>query len=98
MANLSMPNMLDDLLRQLRPYLVDIGIECVSTVLQQMNSVKQYPEKINITQAAELTGFSKNSLYQMHSKGNIPGALKVGGKLLFDTETLRNWRNSGGLL
>lgn len=89
--------MLKDFLNQLRPFLVDVGIECVSTVFQQMNSAKQYPEKINVTQAAELTGLSKNSLYQMHSKGNIPGALKLGGKLLFDTETLRNWRNSGGL-
>ena len=26
----------------------------------------------------------------------IPGAIKVGGKLLFDTATLRDWVDNGG--
>ena len=56
-----------------------------------------YPEKVGIAQASEITGYSKNSIYQMHSKGRIPGAVKVGGKLLFDTKTLRDWVDSGGI-
>lgn len=56
-----------------------------------------YPEKVGVAQASEITGYSKNSLYQMHSKGRIPGAVKVGGKLLFDTKTLRDWVDSGGI-
>lgn len=56
----------------------------------------RYPEKVSVSQASEITGYSRNSLYQMHSKGKVPGALKVGGKLLFDTTTLRKWVEEGG--
>ena len=56
----------------------------------------RYPEKVSVAQASEITGYSRNSLYQMHSKGTIPGALKVGSKLLFETATLRKWVEAGG--
>ena len=73
--------------------------EAVLDAMKEFTSQQSpvYPEKVGIAQASEITGFTKNSLYQMHSRGQIPGALKVGGKLLFDTETLRNWINSGGI-
>jgi predicted DNA-binding transcriptional regulator AlpA len=83
------------LLMKLKPYLTSIVSDVVSSVLEK-ESGYHFSEKINVTQASELTGYSKNSLYQMHSKGQIPGALKVGGKLMFDTATLRNWVESGG--
>jgi predicted DNA-binding transcriptional regulator AlpA len=83
------------LLALLRPYLVEIVRESYSSVCVEQAKC-QLPERINVAQASELTGYSKNSLYQMHSKGTIPGALKVGGKLLFDTATLRTWVNTGG--
>ena len=57
---------------------------------------RSYPERVSVVQASEITGYSRNSLYQMHSKGTIPGALKVGGKLLFDTATLLRWVDEGG--
>lgn len=63
---------------------------------QKDRDLPRYPEKVTVTQASEITGFTKNSLYQMHSRGQIPGALKVGGKLLFDTATLRRWVEEGG--
>lgn len=64
---------------------------------EQMNQEAYcYPKKVTVIQASEITGYTKNSLYQMHSKNQIPGALKVGGKLLFDTEALREWVNKGG--
>ena len=85
------------LLAQLRPYLVEIVRESFSSVRDE-RAERQFPERINVAQASELTGFSKNSLYQMHSKGTIPGALKVGGKLMFDTATLQTWVNNGGRL
>ena len=56
----------------------------------------RYPEKVAIDQASEITGYTKNSLYQMHSRGQVPGALKVGGKLMFDTATLKRWVEQGG--
>jgi predicted DNA-binding transcriptional regulator AlpA len=89
-----MTEFINALLEQARPFLLDVLMESFSSVLEQRSEC-HFPEKINVTQASELTGFSKNSLYQMHSKGQIPGALKVGGKLMFDTATLRNWVNNG---
>ena len=56
----------------------------------------RYPEKVSVDQASEITGYSRNSLYQMHSRGQIPGAIKVGCKLLFDTATLKQWVEEGG--
>ena len=32
----------------------------------------------------------------MHSQGRVPGAHKVGSKLMFDTATLREWAEKGG--
>jgi predicted DNA-binding transcriptional regulator AlpA len=90
-----MENTINALLEQLGTALADIIMEKFSSILDKRVE-RHFPEKINVAQASELTGFTKNSLYQMHSKGTIPGALKVGGKLLFDTETLQNWVNSGG--
>ena len=67
--------------------------EAVVEVLNERESQQSlvYPEKVGINQASEITGYSRNSLYQMHSKGLVPGAMKLGGKLLFDTVTLRKW-------
>ena len=64
---------------------------------QKEHGHKQYPERVTVAQASEITGYSRNSLYQMHSRGTIPGALKVGGKLLFDTATLQEWVRNGGV-
>lgn len=83
------------LLEELRPELTKLVQDAVAAAIKA-DSGSHYPEKVGIAQASELTGFSKNSLYQMHSKGKVPGALKVGGKLLFDTATLREWVNNGG--
>ena len=82
-------------LDELRPYLIALIQEAVGPVIRE-DAGPQYPEKVNVTQASEITGYSKNSLYQMHSRCQIPGAHKVGGKLLFDTATLRKWVEDGG--
>lgn len=83
------------ILDELRPELIKLIQEAVGPVLRKEEG-PQYPEKVGIYQASEITGFTKNSLYQMHSKGTIPGAKKVGGKLVFDTATLRKWVENGG--
>ena len=93
-----MPNGIPSLLSALQALLVPMVKEAVAEALREQNSqeLPAYPEKVSVAQASEITGYSKNSLYQMHSKGQIPGAKKVGGKLLFDTATLRNWVENGG--
>ena len=68
-------------------------LAAMGKVQQQL---RQYPEKVNIIQASEITGYSKNSLYQMHSRGQIPGAMKIGSKLMFRTKELQEWVERGG--
>ena len=68
----------------------------LSALSKVQDKTRRYPEKVNVEQAAEITGYSKNSLYQMHSKGMIPCAVKVGAKLMFRTEGLQEWVENGG--
>ena len=72
--------------------------EAVAEALRENQPMEpiRYPERVTVAQASEITGYTKNSLYQMHSKGKIPGAQKVGGKLLFNTAALQKWVNEGG--
>ena len=85
------------ILQQLRPIIVGLLSESMVVALQQIESAKpRYPERVNVEKASEITGYSKNSLYQMHSKGLIPGAHKVGGKLLFETAALQAFVAAGG--
>ena len=83
------------LLDELKPELAQLIQDAVEAALQK-ESAPRYPENVTVEQASEITGYTKNSLYQMHSKGQVPGAKKVGGKLLFDTATLRKWVDNGG--
>ena len=88
------PSLLDALMAVFYPMIKDAVAEALRE--QKSQELPVYPEKVCITQASEITGFTRNSLYQMHSQGKIPGAVKVGGKLLFDTVTLRKWVENGG--
>ena len=93
-----MPSVALPLLDALKALLCPLVKEAVAEALKEQKSseLPAYPEKVGIAQASEITGYSKNSLYQMHSKGKVPGAKKVGGKLMFDTAILREWRDNGG--
>lgn len=72
--------------------------EAVAEALREQKNQEphRYPERVSVSLASEITGYSINSLYQMHSKGRIPGASKVGGKLMFNTAVLRKWIEDGG--
>lgn len=59
------------------------------------NKDKAYPANVGVDTAAEITGYSRNSLYQMHSRGQVPGAFRCGGKLLFKSADLLKWVESG---
>lgn len=67
----------------------------VLSALQKVNQKPVYPERVNVIQAAEITGYTKNTLYQMHSRGQIPCAIKVGAKLMFKTKELQEWVEQG---
>lgn len=42
-------------------------------------------------QLSQLIGLKLSTVYQNHHNGLIPGAKKVGGKLLFDTKIILAW-------
>ena len=83
------------LLEEIRPALDEIIRDAVKAALAEASTQPRYPERVSVAQASEITGYSKNSLYQMHSRGQVPGARKVGGKLTFETAALREWVQSG---
>ena len=84
------------ILESIRPELSRLVEEAVLSALSKARQVRQYPEKVGVEQASEITGYTKNSLYQMHSRGQIPSAVKVGSKLMFRTRELQEWVDNGG--
>lgn len=84
------------LLESIRPELSRLVEDAVLSALSKMQQTRHYPEKVGVAQAAEITGYSKNTLYQMHSQGKIPCAVKVGSKLMFRTRELQEWVDNGG--
>ncbi len=88
-----MSSLLLALTNELGPWLDQLVKDAVKAALQQ--GQPRYPERVSVSQASEITGYSVNSLYQMHSKGQVPGAIKIGGKLLFETAALQEWVSSG---
>lgn len=80
---------------QLGSWIESIIKDSVKAVLAEQAGQPRYPEFVAVAQAAEITGYSKNSIYQMNHNGKVPGAHKVGGKLMFETAALQEWVRSG---
>lgn len=92
-----MNNGLSPIFQELKPLMVELLSEALVSAFQKVEADQpRYPERVSVEKASEITGYSKNSLYQMHSRGTIPGAHKVGGKLLFDTAALQAFVAAGG--
>ena len=92
-----MNNGISPIFQEFRPIMVELLSEALVAALQKVEAAQpRYPERVGIEKASEITGYSRNSLYQMHSKGLVPGAHKVGGKLLFETAALQAFVAAGG--
>jgi predicted DNA-binding transcriptional regulator AlpA len=55
------------------------------------------PKYLNPVQLSELTGWKLSTVYQNHHNGMIPGARKVGARLLFEREIILQWIESGAV-
>jgi len=84
-----MSSLTEAFLSELGPSLTQLVKEAVQSAIEEQKP--SYPEFVNVYVASEITGYSKNSLYQMHSRGQVPGAKKMGSKLLFETAVLLEW-------
>ena len=75
-------------------YSLTVGqfIELQRSERERPEPVKQeLPKYLNPVQLSELTGWKLSTVYQNHHNGLIPGARKVGARLLFDSETIISW-------
>lgn len=89
-----MSSLLLALTDELRPWLSELIKDTVKAALAESVGQPRYPEFVPVALAAEITGYSKNSIYQMHLKGKVPGARKIGGKLMFETAALQEMMRS----
>jgi predicted DNA-binding transcriptional regulator AlpA len=67
-------------------------VELLRSERERMQPSKpELPKFLNPVQLSELIGWKLATVYQNHHNGLIPGARKVGGKLLFDSESILSW-------
>ena len=55
----------------------------------------RYGERMTVADLMRETGRARQTVYQMHSAGQIPGAVKIGGKLMFKTAEILPWIEVG---
>ena len=55
----------------------------------------RYGRFMTVDQLAKESGYSKHSVYQMSSNKQIPGATKIGSKLMFETQSVLAWIKDG---
>lgn len=78
-------------------YLRKVVKEAVSEAYAKCTEeARRYGEVVDVRGASEITGLSVNTLYQLHSRGRVPGVRKVGSRLVFRVEDLRKWVDNGG--
>lgn len=88
---------MDELEALLSRVLTPIVEKAVKSALKDLPAnKKQYPPCVGVKDAAEICGYSRNTLYQLHSRGLVPCAFKCGSKLMFRTKELIEWVENGG--
>ena len=55
----------------------------------------RYGDRMTVEDLMRETGFAKQTVYQKNSNRAIPGAVKVGAKLMFITAEVMPWIESG---
>jgi excisionase family DNA binding protein len=58
--------------------------------IKKLPAPEPLPDKINLTDAMQLTGLKKSALYKMTMDGTIPH-LKYGKRLIFSRKELTTW-------
>lgn len=58
---------------------------------------KELPKYLTPVDLANLCKWKLSTVYQNHHNGLIPGAKKVGNRLLFDTEIILQWIEQGSI-
>lgn len=53
--------------------------------------ISDVPNYYSVDDLVKLTGFSKQTIYQKNSNGEIPGSVKIGSSLRFDSREIKSW-------
>jgi hypothetical protein len=56
---------------------------------------QELPKFLNPVELSKLIGWKLTTVYQNHHNGIIPGAIKVGNRLLFDSKVILSWIEDG---
>lgn len=62
-----------------------------SLLINQKPIKKELPKFLSPAQLSDLTNWKLTTVYQNNYNGLIPGAKKMGGRLLFETEVILAW-------
>ena len=63
--------------------------------LEHQPKPSRYGDRMTVEDLMRETGFAKQTVYQKNSNKAIPGAVKVGSKLMFTTAEVMPWIESG---
>jgi predicted DNA-binding transcriptional regulator AlpA len=77
-------------------YSLSIGefVHLLQAVGETKEEKREYGKYLGFRELQELTGYSKQTLYQLSSARKIPGAYKIGKKVLFETSVILEWISS----
>lgn len=77
-------------------YSLSIGefVHLLQTVGETKEEKREYGKFLGFRELQELTGYSKQTLYQLSSAKKLPGAHKISKKVLFETSVILEWINS----
>jgi len=85
----------NEIKRILTEAVTPIITKAVRDELARHEQKQTLPQRLDMKGLARETGYSKHTLYQLSCDNRIPGAHKVGGKLMFDTEAVMQWIAEG---
>ena len=72
--------------------IIEQRLSSIESLLQNLKTPQPITSKyLTPVQLSELVNWKLTTVYQNHHNGTIPGAKKIGGKLLFDAEIINDW-------
>lgn len=72
--------------------LIETAVAKALSANQEQPKAQKY---LSVTDLADLLKLKVSTVYQFHSRGQIPGARKLGGRLLFDSAEINAWIETG---
>lgn len=74
-----------------------VAEQAAELAFEKVGNGKKYGAILSVAEAAEVSKLKVQTIYQKSSRGELPGARKVGSRLVFDTAEFMQWVNGGRL-